>query len=209
MSTANLFEHVFDQAFQKKIDWVNDAINCALMTSSYTPNLGTNTFWSDISANECPNTGNYTTGGVALGTKTHVPTAANSWGTSAATSTAYTYGQIVRPATGNGFVYRCVVAGTSGGTAPTWPTVVGTTVTDGSVTWVNAGESVSVFSSASASWTSSTISASYAVLYDAQTGVSTTEPLIAVINIGALASSNGTFTVPPDTVLGWFALTPA
>lgn len=208
MSTANLYENVFDQAFQGKINWVSDAINCALMSSGYTPNLATDVHWSDISAHETTGTA-YSAGGVALGTKTHVPTAANSWGTSAATSTAYTYGQIVRPATGNGYVYRCVVAGTSGGSAPTWPTVVGTTVTDGSVTWVNAGESVSVFSSASASWTSSTISASYAVLYDAQTGTSSTEPLIAVINIGALASSNGTFTVPPDAVLGWFALTPA
>lgn len=53
----------------------------------------------------------------------------------AAVTTAYTVGQCVKPATANGHWYVCAVAGTSGGTAPTWPTAAGATVTDGTVTW--------------------------------------------------------------------------
>lgn len=53
-----------------------------------------------------------------------------------ANSTAYALGNLVTPAaTLNGFVYECTVAGTSGGSAPSWPTVEGASVTDGGVTW--------------------------------------------------------------------------
>jgi len=51
-------------------------------------------------------------------------------------STAYTLGQVREPSTPNGRVYQVTVAGTSSGTEPTWPTSgIGSTVTDGSVTW--------------------------------------------------------------------------
>lgn len=53
----------------------------------------------------------------------------------AATSTEYSAGDIVRPATANGYIYICQTAGTSSASAPTWPTVIGTTVVDGTVTW--------------------------------------------------------------------------
>jgi hypothetical protein len=42
---------------------------------------------------------------------------------------------LVQPTVANGFVYRCIVAGTTGSTQPTWPTTVGATVADGTVTW--------------------------------------------------------------------------
>ncbi len=52
------------------------------------------------------------------------------------TSTEYSIGDIVRPATPNGHSYRCTVAGTSGTETPVWPTTEGGTVTDGEVTWI-------------------------------------------------------------------------
>lgn len=49
--------------------------------------------------------------------------------------TAYGLGQLIEDA--NGKCWRCIVAGTSGGSAPTWPgaPTVRQQVTDGSVTW--------------------------------------------------------------------------
>ena len=51
-------------------------------------------------------------------------------------STVYTLGQCVEPTTPNGYRYRCTTAGTSHASVePTWPTTVGSTVTDGTVVW--------------------------------------------------------------------------
>ena len=52
--------------------------------------------------------------------------------------TAYTAGQHVMAMPPNGLVYKCMVAGTSGATHPTWPTTpagLGGIVVDGGVTW--------------------------------------------------------------------------
>jgi hypothetical protein len=56
---------------------------------------------------------------------------------------AATYGldQFVVPGTDNGHVYRVVVAGTSGASEPAWCTGTNCTVTDGTVTWAEAGAS--------------------------------------------------------------------
>ncbi|MFA5376444.1 MAG: hypothetical protein WC455_11930 [Dehalococcoidia bacterium] len=54
---------------------------------------------------------------------------------------AYSVGDLVVPtaASENGFYYKCTVAGTASGTAPTWPTTISGTVSDGDVTWQQAG----------------------------------------------------------------------
>lgn len=49
--------------------------------------------------------------------------------------TAYTLNDIVVPTVFTGFYYRATVAGTSGGTEPTFPTTDGSTVVDFGVTW--------------------------------------------------------------------------
>ncbi len=57
-----------------------------------------------------------------------------------AASTAYAAGQMVNatPASAaNPNTYVCTVGGTSGGTQPTWPTLTGATVNDGTVVWSN------------------------------------------------------------------------
>lgn len=54
-----------------------------------------------------------------------------------ASSSSYAIGQIVRPTTVQefGLVFKCTVAGTSGSSQPAWPTLIGGTTIDGSVTW--------------------------------------------------------------------------
>lgn len=61
--------------------------------------------------------------------------------TSWSPSTAYAVGTVVAPDTVTGLLYRCTTAGTSGATAPTWPTIQGNTVSDNGLVWtaVNQG----------------------------------------------------------------------
>jgi hypothetical protein len=60
-----------------------------------------------------------------------------------AVSTSYDFGAKVIPSTANGRLYQCIVGGTSGATAPTWPTNInariGAQITDGTATWKDAG----------------------------------------------------------------------
>jgi hypothetical protein len=58
-------------------------------------------------------------------------------GTAWVAATPYALLDVVVPTAGleNGFRYECTTAGTSAGSAPTWPTVEGATVADNTVTW--------------------------------------------------------------------------
>ncbi len=51
------------------------------------------------------------------------------------TVTAYALGDWVEPTTPSGFIFKATVAGTADVGEPTWPTTVGDTVVDGTVTW--------------------------------------------------------------------------
>jgi len=48
----------------------------------------------------------------------------------------YYQGDVVYPSTANAYQYKCLIAGMSGPTEPTWPTTILGTVTDGTVIWV-------------------------------------------------------------------------
>lgn len=69
-------------------------------------------------------------------------------------STAYASGDYVVPDTSNGRVYKCTAAGTTGASAPTWPTAKGGTVADGTVTWTEASADLEAGSMAEVSTTS-------------------------------------------------------
>lgn len=61
-----------------------------------------------------------------------------------ANSTAYVIGDYYLPATPNGYVYKCTVAGTSAGSPPTFSTTVGATFADGTATFRNVGSALLV-----------------------------------------------------------------
>lgn len=52
----------------RRVDWATDTIKIALLTSTYTPNQDTHTFYSDLT-NELATGNGYTTGGNTLATK--------------------------------------------------------------------------------------------------------------------------------------------
>lgn len=196
MATGTFFwyNNAIAKALNKEIDWNSDTLKIQLHTSSYTPDRNADAYQSDLS-NEVANGNGYTTGGATLTTPTVtvVPAAsATAW----ASTTAYVVGDVVRKVASNGYVYRCVVAGTSGGTEPTWPTVIGQTVTDGTVTWVCAGVGYVRLDADDPSWASSTITARYAVIVDTTPGSAATNPLIGYLDFGSdVSSSSATFSI--------------
>lgn len=183
------------------IDYLSDTIKVMLTTSTYSPNVATHDFKDDVT-NEITGTG-YTAGGATLGSKTLTVTAANSFGTTWAASTAYLQDQIVRPTTGNGYLYRAQGSGTSAASEPTWPTTVGATVTDSGVTWTNVGRAIVQWDAADSSWgPNATFSGvRYAVVYDATPATDATRPLISYIDFSSdQAVTSGTFTIQLDAL---------
>lgn len=207
-AATNLFQSTFSQVFSGAINLPSDSIKMALLAPTASPSLSSWVHYSDV-VGEVANGNGYTTGGVALTGKTLTATPAASWGTQWAASTPYAAGSIVVPATSTGLLYSAVVAGSSGPTAPTWPTVVGESVADGTVVWSAVGESVTAFSSASASWMNATLSTGFGVIYDAQSGSAATEPLICLLTFAqTLSPVSGNLTIQAPSP-GWFFLSPA
>ncbi|NIU50077.1 MAG: hypothetical protein GWN74_13570 [Thermoplasmata archaeon] len=104
-------------------------------------------------------------------------------------------------------MYQCVVAGTSNSGEPTWDTTPGQDTTDNTVVWTEAGRGLVTLDAANVSWTSSTITARYAIIYK-DTGTASTSPLIGFIDFGQDESTtNGTFqvTFDDDGIFQFFA----
>jgi hypothetical protein len=51
--------------------------------------------------------------------------------------TAYEVGDTVRPPSGNGFIYECILTGSSGLLEPGWGVIQDQTFVDGSITWLS------------------------------------------------------------------------
>jgi len=177
-------------------DYLSDDYRFALVTSAYTPNADTDDFWNDVVANEASGTG-YTANGQTLTSKTLTYTAANSWGAQWAATTAFGGANniYVRPTTGNGFLYRATGSGTSGASEPTWPTTIGATVTDGTITWTCVGRAALVFDSANPAWTALTVAFRYGVIYNRTPASDATRPLLGYVDFGAQSLTATDFNV--------------
>jgi hypothetical protein len=190
------------------IDLDNDSLKIAMIDNTYDAkaNVDTLILWdpdglgnNDPKASEVSGTG-YTAGGNTVSGVT-VSLVDDGSTTAWASSTSYDVGDIVRPAAANGYVYRCISAGVSAGSAPSWPTTKGQDVTDNTVTWENLGTSFVKFDFTDPSWTpNTTITARTAIVYvDAVAG--TSDYVVAYIDFGQDESStNGDFDiiVPAD-----------
>ena len=208
--TGKYYANAVDQAFTGKINVASDALKMLLLATSDIANTGSHVHYSDISADELATGNGYTVGGATLTSVTHTVTTGSSWATQWAATTAEAVGALVRPATANGYLYVCTTAGTTGSTAPTWPTAVNATVTDGTVTWACVGEAIWQLSSAAVQWTApagNTLAAVAAAIYDSTPGSAATDPLITAEDFGGTISATGsTYTISPPAV-GWAYLT--
>lgn len=185
------------------VDFISDTIKCLLMTNTYSVNLDTHETKADLT-NEVTGTG-YSAGGTTLASKTIVYTAANSWGTAWAASTAYSVGDVVRPTTGNGHLFRATVAGTSHTSEPTWVTTSGRETAEGggAVKWAEIGRGVTIIDFADPTWTSATIASIRKAAIYKDTGTASTSPLLWYLeNDADVSVTNGTFTITIHATLG-------
>ncbi len=206
---ARWYRQALAKALNKEIDLDSDSLVWTLHTSTYSPNADTHAYVSDLT-NELSTAGGYTSGGLAASSLTRAYTAADSWGTARANSTAYAVDDVVRPSTGNGYLYRCAVAGTSHSSAPTWGTVIGRETAEGggTVVWENVGSGITVLDAADPSWATATFGpCRYAVLSDRTPGTAATQPLIAYVDFGTdKTGGGGAFTINLHATLGFLHL---
>lgn len=194
------FRQALVAVLNKEADFDSDSLKLTHHTSTMALNADTMKYVSDLT-NELATGGGYTSGGLTATGDTVTYTAANSYGTSRANSTVYAVGNIIRPATGNGFLYRCSVAGTSAASIPTYGVVLGGTTTDGGVTWTMVGSGIIVFTMTNASWATATFTGvRYTVLSDRTPATAATQPLLGYIDwVTDQAGGGGSFTINWDS----------
>lgn len=182
-------------AWTGKINFGSDALTATLHTASYTPNLDTDQFVTALGGTELATGGGYTAGGVTFTTKTVSYTTAASWSTSRANSTAYAVETIIKATASdtNTYLYRCAVAGTSAASAPTFSPTIGSSTTDGGVTWENVGLGVTTFVlTPNPTWSNATFTGvRYLVLSDRTPATAATQPLIGLHDFGSAQSGQG------------------
>lgn len=207
--TGYFYGPFFKSLANKEIDLDTDTIKMLAVSSSYTPNRATHDYKDDVVANEVTGT-NFAAGGLSLSSVSINFVAANSWPTARANSTAYVAGQVFRPSTGNGYLYQVITAGTSGGSAPTFPTTIGGTVSDGTATLLCVATGAWVFDATDIAATTVTISGvRYLVFYDSSPASDATRPLIAYLDLGSdQAATAGNFNVTFDANGIAFVLVP-
>lgn len=201
-ATVSFFHNFLVKALNKELDVNSDSWYMMLLTSSASPNLATWDYENDL-ANEVGAGGEYATGGKAMTTVTATLISASSapaW----AVGTAYKVGQLVRPTSANGHIYRCIVAGTShADTEPTWPTDPGEDIVDNSATWEEAGAAYIKIDADDTVWEDSTITAAYGVVVDKTPAAAASNPLMVLIDFGGSKSStDGDFQVACDATYG-------
>lgn len=120
-----------------------------------------------------------------------------------AASTAYASGANVFPATKNGYYYTAGGAGSSGASAPAWPTAPSATVTDGAVTWTcHAAQGAATLNGTAINFPQASAAEgtpAHIGLFDAATGGNLWEyePITGASPINA----NVTFGVPANNLL--------
>lgn len=200
-----LYPMAMAKVWDGEIDWAGATVKATLHTSTYAP-ADTDDYFNDAT-NELATALGYTVGGLTVGSRSIDRVVANSWAQVHAVSTAYNLGEIRRPSSGNGFVYRVSVAGTSSGSAPTWPTTIGVDVVDGTVTWTCVGTSVVRLLGAALQWAAPFSATFRRVVFWVDTGgASSTDPLIGYVSYASdQTGGDGTFDLTPDGG-SWFNL---
>lgn len=121
-------------------------------------------------------------------------------------STAVTVGQTTVPATPNGRMYRCSVAGTTGAGEPTWAVTTAGSTTDGSATWIemttdfetNSATMIAAEATGLGGYARATVASSLANWAGTQSAAST----VASSGTGGLTSNNGTLSYAPSASWG-------
>jgi len=183
------------QILNAEVD-LDDGMVWTLHSSSYAINPDTDDYVNDLT-NELPTASGYTAGGIAAGVGARTYTAANAWAVSRANTTAYVVDDVVRPAVANGFLYRCAVAGTSGGSPPAFSTVLGRETADGgTVVWETVGRGIFMINFADPVWGGASFTARYAVLSDRTAGAASAQPLVGYVDFGSDKTGlGGNFTI--------------